>query len=88
MTRCRSCGASVLWTVTEATGSMMPIDAMPADNGNVVLPGGHRRTRKGALLPLSRTLGPLEAHAAREDEQPLYLSHFVTCLHPPERKHR
>ena len=35
MARCRSCGAVMEWAKTQA-GKVMPIDAEPSENGNLV----------------------------------------------------
>jgi hypothetical protein len=38
---CKSCGAPIIWVRT-TTGASMPVDASPADNGNLKLvPGLH-----------------------------------------------
>lgn len=67
MARCRSCGAGVVWALTEAE-RWMPIDLnKPENDGNLVLyrQGGVQRVRS-ARLP---------------DDQlrPRHTSHFVTC---------
>lgn len=36
MSRCRSCGAEILWAVT-TSGKRMPVDATPEPYGNVQL---------------------------------------------------
>ncbi len=36
MASCKSCGASIIWTTTEA-GKKMPVDAQPASKGIVLL---------------------------------------------------
>jgi len=73
--RCRLCGASIEWLKTDA-GKKAPIDAGPADNGNVlVLPSGR-----------SVVLGAPDAAYLREVGLPLRLNHFVTCTNPPARK--
>lgn len=35
--RCRSCGASIFWVVMVPSGKRMPLNAVPASNGNVVV---------------------------------------------------
>lgn len=61
--KCRSCGAAILWATTEK-GKAMPLDAEPAENGNINLVGGVAKVVKpGEMLP----------------GIPLYLSHFATC---------
>jgi hypothetical protein len=75
---CRSCGAAVIWTVTAATGSRMPVDAEPVEDGNVVLaaspvvgdPPTSYTAPAGELL-----LGGSTQRLER------YVSHFVTCPH-------
>lgn len=65
MTRCRSCGAEIHWVRT-VTGATMPIDALPAKDGNVLVD-----TETGEATVLGR---PEDyAHLVR------YKSHFATC---------
>lgn len=61
--RCRSCGAPMFFART-AAGKLLPIDAVPVDDGNVeILDDG------SALVHGSPTLfGGVR-----------YVSHFVTC---------
>lgn len=71
--KCRSCGAVIYWVRTEATDALMPIDAVPVDDGNVVLVNEKARYMKGDLF---------EA----KTEGPRYKSHFATC--PNAKQHR
>lgn len=74
MNRCRSCGEEVLWVKLE-NGKTMPVDVLPAENGNVLVkPGG-----MGAVM----TEAELEVVRPRT---PLHLSHFATC--PNSAQHR
>ncbi len=73
MTRCKSCGAPVLWCKVTNSDRRMPVDPEPSSRGNVRVVNG-----------FATVLGALEVHAA--DAEPLYLSHFVTC--PQAAKHR
>jgi hypothetical protein len=41
MSKCRSCGAEVIWKQTEA-GTFMPIDPKPSPRGNLVVSGNDR----------------------------------------------
>jgi hypothetical protein len=66
MATCRSCGAQIVWAVTEA-GKRMPVDPEPSPDGNVELIGSPEHPR--AVVHGTRPLfGP-----------PLHLAHFVTC---------
>lgn len=74
-THCRSCGAEIVWTIT-GTGKRMPIDAYPADDGNLfvfVRPG---------MTPESESVASdsprAREHAALGDA-PRFRSHFATC---------
>ncbi len=62
------CSADIIWARTNA-GKAMPVDAVPVDNGNVLL-----RPWPGRDEP--------EAHVVNMPERfdaPRYTSHFVTC---------
>jgi hypothetical protein len=65
---CRSCHRPIIWAVNGKTGKSMPVDADPADNGNI------------ELLPRAGAAPEAVVHA----QPPmlatgLYLSHFATC---------
>jgi hypothetical protein len=72
--RCRTCGARVLWVVTER-GNKMPLDADPDPAGRFVLADGDP--------PLAVYVG--EGSAARPGEG-RYQSHFASC--PDSKKWR
>ncbi len=82
---CRSCGASIVWTVTEK-GKKMPVDAEPTLDGNIVLI--HKEVGKP---PIARYEDKREK-ATRQDERidpaarTRFISHFVTC--PQAKKWR
>lgn len=73
---CRSCRAPIMWVRTES-GSNMPIDTAPVENGNVILSWDDDGRsvavfiRKGETPPAGK---------------PRYVSHFATC--PKSRTHR
>ena len=69
-TRCRSCNARVTWARHHVTGKVMPIDAEPSLNGNVLL----SRDNAGATF---KTLTPLELTIF--EGALLHTSHFATC---------
>jgi len=71
-TTCSSCGAPIVWGITEA-GKRMPLDKTPHEKGNVVMVDGACLVLSGEALAL-----------ARKDE--LLISHFATC--PNAQKHR
>jgi hypothetical protein len=64
MSKCKSCGAEIIWAKTP-TGKSMPLDAEPHPRGNIVLDanGCTGPVRPGDVPDLSVR----------------YLSHFVTC---------
>jgi hypothetical protein len=69
MPKCKSCGASILWLVTE-NGKKMPVNAKPVpykekDDGNLTLVTSKGRVVKGVLDVSSDEVG--------------YISHFATC---------
>jgi hypothetical protein len=71
---CGSCQAEITWAVT-TKGKRMPVDAEPAEDGNVVL---HPGLGSGDLP--TATVIP----KAEDDPPPVfprYRSHFATCPH-------
>ena len=76
MSNCKSCGAEIRWVRTPA-GKMMPLDAKPTPEGNVVVvrgigyAGTSKYTGDPNLLP---------------GEEFRYTSHFATC--PQAGQHR
>jgi hypothetical protein len=72
--RCKSCGATIFWTVTEA-GKRMPCNLVAAEKGNLVVDFS--------------TDPPTSRHATKLEAWPVvarYVSHFATC--PTAEKHR
>ncbi len=67
---CGSCRAPVIWTVTHK-GKRMPVDAEPAENGNV-------RLRRDGERMIAEYPGR-EHPALFEDDGKRYLSHFASC---------
>lgn len=63
---CRSCQAPIRWCKHVNTGRPAPIDAAPADEGNIVLYGSTYAVVTRATTP---------------EPGPFYLNHFVTCPH-------
>lgn len=70
--RCRSCGAAIIWCTTTA-GKAMPVDEAPAPGGNLWIDGDGT----------ARVLFPLEA---QQRAGQMHLSHFATC--PQAAQHR
>lgn len=81
MALCRSCEAPIIWTRT-TRGELMPIDADPVPDGNVVLTGRQVESRTGGYVPESK----VEAATITlfDDGATRYLSHFATCPHAGE----
>jgi len=73
--RCRSCGAAILWRKTGA-GRLMPVDAEATAGGNVRLIGEF----------FAEVLGPLDAANARAAGESLHRSHFATCSDGPSHR--
>lgn len=69
--KCRSCGAEIVWTITEA-GKRMPMDVEPM-------------TIRGAFELIGPILpdGHIQAFAASPK---LYRSHFATCPNAAEHR--
>lgn len=71
MAQCKYCRAPLLWAVSEATHSSMPLDTVPTDDGNLIIVERDHRDR-----PIVRVL--------RKDETvargvPRYKVHMATC---------
>jgi hypothetical protein len=63
--KCRSCGAEVVWAVTNA-GKRMPVDAKPVADGNLLL----TQPAQPGVPPVAIVVGKGKGTHA---------SHFVTC---------
>ena len=78
MSRCRSCGAEILWVRTER-GNKMPLDAKPVPgDGRNLFVLRDRNSPEGPLAIAAWGLNPYE--------DPHYVSHFATC--PNAAQHR
>jgi hypothetical protein len=66
-THCKSCPAEIFWVKT-VNGKAMPLDAEPADTGNVVVVNGQ------AIVFAGPDRIPDEYR-----EVPRYLSHHISC---------
>lgn len=64
---CRShrCGAPIIWARSMATGKLMPVDAEPVADGNIVL--------------TEDLLGEITAVIEPGATAPRHKSHFATC---------
>lgn len=69
--RCRSCGADIIWLANDTTGRKAPIDATPSVDGPIV------RTRPGAYRVL--TAMERESDIALQDYPMRFTNHFQTC---------
>lgn len=85
--RCSSCDAEIIWAISNASGTRMPIDALPlteitSTRGLFVL------VKRLDDTPLAWTVSPdedgLQTFQARQVA--LYRSHFASC--PDARAHR
>lgn len=65
MSICRSCGAEIVWAVTEK-GKRAPLDAAPVDGGTFSLEPGTDSPR-AVFVPVEARSGPL------------FVSHYATC---------
>jgi len=72
-TKCRSCGAAIIWAKT-AGGSSVPLDAEPVPNGNIVL-------RSDGIAVY------LKAADARPTGG-CFVSHFATCPNAAQHRKR
>ena len=67
---CRSCGAPIVWAITDDEQRKMPVDAAPVTDGNVRL-----SLVDGRLI--AKVVG--KDHESRNAPIPTYRSHFSTC---------
>jgi hypothetical protein len=85
MAQCKTCGAEIIWTITER-GKKMPVDVSPAKDGNVLLKqlfDPEDGKEKWYATVLRGEAG--EIHRASPGA-PAYTSHFKTC--PDAKEHR
>lgn len=66
LSKCRSCGASIVWCVSASTGKRAPIDAEASAEGNILI------ARDGRYLILA-------PESAGEHAGKLHTNHFATC---------
>lgn len=71
---CRSCGAPIMWALTDQ--ARMPLDAEPDPAGLLEIIG---RERDGT--PLVRFVRSHPDVASDPSDPPRYRSHFATCPH-------
>jgi hypothetical protein len=69
---CRSCHAPIVWLRIRPGGRRMPIDAEPSPAGNVLVDFA-------AAAGLVLSVASVAVIKAETPDEPLYLSHFVTC---------
>lgn len=69
-TRCRSCGAEIVWRKHRRTGKRAPIEAQSHPAGNVEL------LSDGVSYV---TYGQADAELRRTHGMQLYRNHFMTC---------
>ena len=68
-TKCKSCGADIMWCRTMG-GKSMPVDTKPdADGSNVFVVDGLAKVLSSTQLEQARTMKGVT----------LFTSHFVTC---------
>lgn len=84
MTRCRTCGAPIVWAVLPS-GRRMPVDRDPSPAGQIRLETDGEtdgETDRRAVV-----LNAADASAARHAGEALYLSHFATCPDADGHRH-
>lgn len=67
LSKCRSCGAEMMWARAENSGKRIPLDAEPTPTGNVILCGYGEDV-------VCRYLKKDEPHDGNR-----YTSHFASC---------
>lgn len=81
MSRCKSCGAEIMW-ITTTTGKKMPVDADPVQFHQD--PAGREIfvTKGGAVVR------GITAKAGEKDVSTGYNSHFATCPFADQHRRR
>lgn len=74
MSWCRSCGARVLWAVTAATGSRMPLDEAPVADGYVTI-----EAWPNTAVPVATVHAPGGLFDTRPAGAARYVPHHATC---------
>lgn len=80
MSTCQSCGAAIFFAVTPS-GSRMPIDANPTDDGNVLVMQSRSNPDDKKAVVLARD-------AEKPRDRRLFTSHFSTCPKAAEHRRR
>lgn len=78
MTKCRSCGAAIFWAVS-VNSKLMPIDAEPVQDGNVLV-------NISRSNPDKKTCVVLKHGVEKPKDRRLFRSHYQTC--PNAKAHR
>jgi hypothetical protein len=81
--KCRSCRAPIIWA-TMKSGKKNPIDAEPAETGNVKLTEG--TDAEGHPVVTAEVVKKEDLAAFRDAGELLHLSHFASC--PKSAFHR
>ena len=76
---CRSCGAPIVWTITER-GKRMPIDPQPDPAGNLTITPDPVGIGDGVV--------PRATFTRDSGDGRRYLSHFTTCPHAAAHRTR
>lgn len=75
VSKCRSCGAAIVWCLAHTTGKLMPLDAAPDPNGNVLL------KEDGTYKVLSLSMFDDQDWLRHKGHWVRHKSHFATCEH-------
>lgn len=87
-TKCRHCGAEIVWAVTESGQHVMPVEVTPRLDGNLVL-WWEEIEGIGPLDGRQRVRVALDHERVELGEpRPLWRSHHVACPDALERRAR
>ena len=76
---CRSCGAPIIWAVTE-NGKRMPVDATPREDGNILLIEYPASALGDGYIEAAYVQSSLfEEWDVEAPEPRRYVSHFASC---------
>ena len=79
--RCTSCGARIRWAIVDGTATLMPLDPVAREDGNIGVVDWAPKVRG-----LSRPI--VQVNPGRPITPYRYATHFATCPKADEHRHQ